>query len=1110
MPGNRLWRIAAVLIALAASSGCGPEGPGRLPPVTTVEQVRRLSAKQVRGGVQAHLRGVVTFAFASEDTCILQDATGGIRVQLARGQMIAEAGQRIEIRGRVASGGQTPSLIEPRFDLLGPAALPPPVPLAPPWSGAGSLLYSRVSIAGVIQSAADDNNDVTTLQVKAGGTLIPVRVLTPIFFEPDRYVDAEIRLAGVLVGIPGAADCGESGVWTASLAEMAVVRPPTPTESCPIHRIGSLSRLRADQLPAHRVRVRGQAGLSSPKGLSLEDATGRITILPATGGLKQLSGTLDVAGFLAFRGGEVVIENATDAVQEPQPESGLPVLRTALAVHRLTGSQALLRYPVQVRGVVTFTDVFNGILFIQDRTDGVFVSPDDAQHARLRTGDLVEVRGETAPGSFAPSVTRGRLRILGRAPLPAPARGQLEEAFLGRRDCQWIEIGGVLQSVASGSRQTVARLVWGTHRIQARILAPVQDLRPLVNSLVRLRGVCGALYNNHRQLLGLVVYVPGREFIAVERAASPDPFGLPLQSVEELLQFSRDAAMGYRVRLRGVVTSSEPSGPTWIRDATGAVLVKDHDEQKLAPGDLVDAAGFPSQGSYGAILTGGVLRKTGSGPPPRPSVISAWQALNGKYDDQLIQLDGTLLDRTLRPGGLSLSLQSGNTQFTAELHGGGVPPMPEPGSLLRVAGICAVLVDDSRDAVSPRAFQILMRSPADLVVLKPAPWLTFERLLPLFAFTLVVAGATLIWASRLSRRVKAQTESLLLKTSELEKANQHATRALCRAQEAESMEQAHKDVLELVARDEDLGDVLLRLTRAIEEHCIGIACSIQLRLPGGKRLSASPALSPQWQQALTGIPIEEFCAPGAHPLHALSRNPLWATAVEQEGAGRLQRFHLVRIQRDARVIGVIVAFLAGEVQLRRAEQDFLDSTAKLAALAVQRRVLYDQLSFRARHDQLTGLENRATLFDRLTHEIALASGSGGLLGVVYIDLDAFKSINDTFGHPAGDAVLQEVARRMLAALRRSDTLARLGGDEFAVLLPGLGQRTDAERIASLLVENLSRPILFAGQELRVGASVGISVYPADGEDAESLLRAADALMYREKNARARGRWSLSK
>jgi diguanylate cyclase (GGDEF)-like protein len=1108
---SRFWLITALSIGVAAVTNCGRTNQDWSQPLTTVAQIRRLSPSQLRSGFRAHLQGTITFAYASSDTCYAQDATGGVRVQLSEGQMIAEAGRRIDLWGTVASAGDTPTLVEPRFTLLGPVPLPPAVPLRVDASRVHDLSFRRVSVTGVVQAAADDTTDLVIMEVKAGEKLIPVRVLAPGFADPDSYIDADIRINGVLLGLPESLDSGENeGLLVPSFADAQMVSRSKSPELVPVSAIGDLTRLRKDRLPAHRVRVRGRAGLSSSNSLSLEDTSGRITVLPAHSGLKQFTGMLDLTGFLAQRGGEIIVENAVDAVTAPPASDGLPVLHTARAIHQLTGPQSLLRYPAKVRGVVTFTDPFNGILFVQDQTDGIFVSVDDDRYGELRPGDFIEVHGETTAGGFAPSITRARYLRLGRAALPEPRHGELEDAFLGRRDCQWIELRGVIQSAASGARETLAYLVSGTHRVQARIRAEVPLIEPLVNSLVRVRGVCGALFNNRRQLLGIVIYVPGRDFIQVEQVASKDPFALPVTPVERLLQFSPEAAMGYRVRMRGVATFTSLSGPTWVRDATGAVQVKDHTDRQLKPGDLVDVVGFPSQGPYSPVLTGGIIRKIGAGDPPHPTLLKAGQALNGNYDGQLIQVDATLVDQSIRPGGVLLSLQSGLTVFTAELPSRSAPILPQPGSLVRLTGICSVLVDDSRDTVLPRAFKILLRSPADLVVLKPTPWLTFDRLLPISAITLVIASAALLWASRLRRRVRAQTENLALKTADLEKAHLHTTTALRRAQEAESMEQAHKDVLELVARDEDLDDVVTRLARSIEDHCLGISCSIQLSLPGGKRLSASPNLPAEWDRVLASTAIDGFCDDGVHPLSELSGHAAWAALAESGVSGRLRRFCLVRIQRESRVIGAIVAFLAGEISLRRSEQEFLNSAAKLAALAVQRRVLYDQLSFRARHDELTGLENRATLFDKLSREIALAADNRSLLGIIYIDLDNFKSINDTFGHPAGDAVLREVSSRMLAAIRRSDTLARLGGDEFCILLPSLGKRADAERVALVVSESVTRPIAFCGNELTVGASIGISVYPDDGDDAESLLQSADVLMYREKGNRQSTRYSFSK
>jgi diguanylate cyclase (GGDEF)-like protein len=509
--------------------------------------------------------------------------------------------------------------------------------------------------------------------------------------------------------------------------------------------------------------------------------------------------------------------------------------------------------------------------------------------------------------------------------------------------------------------------------------------------------------------------------------------------------------------------------------------------------------GFPTAGEFGALLTGALIRKTGSGSAPVPQALSAAQLLDGDYDGELVQLNGVVSDRAVRANRLVLSLQSGHIQFTAQLQSGSVSRMPEPGARVRVAGICSLQVDDSREAIAPRSFEIRMRSPADLSIVTQPPWLTFERLLPIFLMTLAVAAVALTWAARLRRRLNAQTNNLVRKTAQLEKEHRHTTTALCRAREAEVMEHAHNHVLELVARDEDPEGVIMRLAYAVEEHCLGASCSIQLRMPGGQRLGASPSLAPDWQDALVNIEIEDFCGTGMHSLGELSQARAWNVIGQTEAQGRIQRLYLTPIEWEARVIGVVIAFLGGELVLRRSEQNFLVSASKLAALAVERHLLYDQLSYQAQHDELTGLENRAMILVRLFAEIRASAAAGTLLGVIYIDLDNFKGINDTFGHAAGDAVLREVARRMTEGVRGSDAVARLGGDEFVVVLPGLAAAADAFQIAKQLVDSVSCPVAFCGHALKTGASAGVSLYPADGEDAETLLKAADARMYREKS-----------
>lgn len=170
----------------------------------------------------------------------------------------------------------------------------------------------------------------------------------------------------------------------------------------------------------------------------------------------------------------------------------------------------------------------------------------------------------------------------------------------------------------------------------------------------------------------------------------------------------------------------------------------------------------------------------------------------------------------------------------------------------------------------------------------------------------------------------------------------------------------------------------------------------------------------------------------------------------------------------------------------------------LADIRAQR----DGLAIMATHDQLTGLPVRHLVHDRLHQALYVARRSGHKVGVLFIDLDGFKAINDGHGHAAGDSVLRNVAKRLRAALRAEDTVGRFGGDEFVVVLHRLSDSQDARPVAEKLMAAITtQPMDFGGRELSVGASVGIALFPDHGEDPESLCRAADRAMYGVKRGR---------
>ena len=175
-------------------------------------------------------------------------------------------------------------------------------------------------------------------------------------------------------------------------------------------------------------------------------------------------------------------------------------------------------------------------------------------------------------------------------------------------------------------------------------------------------------------------------------------------------------------------------------------------------------------------------------------------------------------------------------------------------------------------------------------------------------------------------------------------------------------------------------------------------------------------------------------------------------------------------------------------------------TAELQAEIVERRQAEARVHHMAYHDALTGLPNRLLLAERLDRAMLAASRVGRKLALMFIDLDRFKSINDSLGHLTGDYLLKEVAQRLCRVVRASDTVARLGGDEFVVLVPGVHALDECGQVGDKIIEALSDPVEFEGRNLHISPSIGICLYPDDGKDVASLMRKADTAMYQAKAA----------
>ncbi|MEG3835780.1 EAL domain-containing protein [Microcoleus sp. B4-C5] len=180
------------------------------------------------------------------------------------------------------------------------------------------------------------------------------------------------------------------------------------------------------------------------------------------------------------------------------------------------------------------------------------------------------------------------------------------------------------------------------------------------------------------------------------------------------------------------------------------------------------------------------------------------------------------------------------------------------------------------------------------------------------------------------------------------------------------------------------------------------------------------------------------------------------------------------------------------------EQKLAQSLGTHLYMAVMQRRVEAMIRHQASHDPLTGLPNRLLFNERLSLALASAHQNGEMLAVIFLDLDRFKNVNDTLGHPVGDLLLQSVSRRLTNCLRVGDSMARWGGDEFTVLLYNINTPEEATKICQLIIQSLSTPFDFEGLELYIKASLGIALAPYDGEDAETLLKNADAAMYKAK------------
>jgi diguanylate cyclase (GGDEF)-like protein/PAS domain S-box-containing protein len=334
--------------------------------------------------------------------------------------------------------------------------------------------------------------------------------------------------------------------------------------------------------------------------------------------------------------------------------------------------------------------------------------------------------------------------------------------------------------------------------------------------------------------------------------------------------------------------------------------------------------------------------------------------------------------------------------------------------------------------------------------------------------------------------------------------------------EAELRQQHHNRVLKMLTDKVPLASILQTIALDVEAVRPNLLCSILLLDAQGKHLrhGAAPSLPDFYTQAIDGMAIGAgvgSCGTAAFTgerviVQDIATHPYWAPFLDlTRRAGLGSCWSQPILSGTGKVLGTFALYHRQPCDPMPAELLWIEDEALLTALVIEKDAEARQLNdsetryrHMAQHDALTGLANRALFNDRLQRDLASARRDQTSLALLFIDLDKFKPVNDQHGHAVGDLLLQEVAQRMQACVRDSDTVARIGGDEFVVLLRDVAGKAEALAVANKIRASLEQPFELEGHSLGIGCSAGVALYPQHGADDLTLTNNADYAMYQAK------------
>jgi diguanylate cyclase (GGDEF)-like protein len=723
-------------------------------------------------------------------------------------------------------------------------------------------------------------------------------------------------------------------------------------------------------------------------------------------------------------------------------------LTTLRAIRTLTNAEANKALPVAFEATVTYFLGSERTLFVQDGDLAIYVSADT--DAKLIPGDRILVHGKTH-ADFGPIVISDRVTLLRHGDLPKPIPATFDDLIRVQRDCMLVTVHGVVRTVDLDTRADVRNASLPLHTIaRAQLLMEggyieafinsddANAISGLLDSEVEVTGTAGASFNGKMEPTGAQLYVSTLANVKILKRAEASPWSLPVTPMNQALTGYHVRDLTQRIRIHGTVTLYQPGSAVVLQSGAKSMWIGTQTRSLIQVGDVADAIGFPDVHNGVLTLTHAEIQDSHAQAPIQPLPVT-WKQLtaSGNLFD-LVSIEGKVVTAVREASQDEYVLDTGGQLFTAIYR-------HQPGY--------SVLPPMKQIALGSR-----VRVTGICILEDSNPFngeVPFDILLRSFDDIEVVARPSLLTVRNLMILVGlllAVVFAVGARGWAIERRVRRQTGALA------FIEQRRSRILEDINGTRPLAEIVEEITELVSFKLNGAPCWCQIF--DGAQLGNCPP-------KLAGLRVVHFEIP-AHSGPAL---------------------------------GTIFAAFDPLATPSENESGALSMAVALIALAIETRRLYSDLLHRSEFDLLTDIHNRFSLDKYLDRHIEEARQNAGIFGLIYIDLDKFKQVNDVYGHQVGDLYLQEVALRMKRQLRNVDMLARLGGDEFAVLLPLVRNRAKVEEIAQRLEHSFDEPFIIEGQTLHGAASVGIALYPKDGATKDDLLSAADAAMYTTKNAK---------